>query len=269
MKGGGETLWNAENATRKTIWRIIQRANNTFRSNVWTSSDFTERSGKNPSIWQISITRNLSGLWADRGENLERRSFDSRPGRFGKAGCIRYFSLKNQRKGSFDQTKRWWILIPNSRWYSKIVRKRLRIPRTRGEIQGESEESQPAEPNRWRWSPCRLWWMCYKRRGLTIIGTLIQANICQVLVHVVWGETDKDPNNNHTRSCVARSSDEHWKSRSKSRKKQDWKNEKPKLDTARRLRGFLLYWSRRQRILRISQKRKKKIGKTYGSCDAV
>ena len=32
--------------------------------------------------------------------------------------------------------------------------------------------------------------------------------------------------------------DQHWRSRSKERQKQEWANEKPKLDNARRLRGF-------------------------------
>ena len=51
-----------------------------------------------------------------------------------KFGCIRYLPSKNQRERIFDQTKRWWIHIPSGRWYSKIVRKRLRIPRTHSEV---------------------------------------------------------------------------------------------------------------------------------------
>ena len=37
------------------------------------SSDFTERSSKNSSIWQESITRNLSWLRGSRGRTLDRR----------------------------------------------------------------------------------------------------------------------------------------------------------------------------------------------------
>ena len=64
----------------------------------------------------------------------------------------------NQRKRSIDQTRRRRTHILIRRWYSKIVRKRLRIPRThsetgssrkernlREEFQGEPEESQPTE----------------------------------------------------------------------------------------------------------------------------
>ena len=53
------------------------------------------------------------------------------------------------------------------------------------------------------------------------------------------------------------------------REKQEWAKEKLKLDNARRLRGIYFHCSRRQRILRNSQKGKKKIGKTCGSRDAV
>ena len=113
----------------KTIWRTLQRANNTFWSNGWISSGFTERCIKNSSIWQESTTRNLSGLWADCGWNLEKWYFGSRFGRFGKVGRIRKLSSKNQRERSIDNTW-WWIHIPSSRWYSKIVRETLRIPRT-------------------------------------------------------------------------------------------------------------------------------------------
>ena len=133
----------------------FKRANNTFWSNGWISSDFTERSGENSSIWQESVTRNLSGLWAHRGTNLERRYIDGRPGRFGKVGRIKYLSSENQREGSIDQTKRWWIHIPNRRWYSKIVRKRLRIPRTHSKA-GTTCKERRFQQNRWRWSPCRL-----------------------------------------------------------------------------------------------------------------
>ena len=41
---------------------------------------------------------------------------------------IRYLSSKNQREGSIDKIKGRRIQIPSSKWYSKIVRERLRIP---------------------------------------------------------------------------------------------------------------------------------------------
>ena len=63
----------------------------------------------------------------------------------------------SQCKRSVDATKGWTFDIPSRRWNTKIVRKRLRIPKTHskagsnlkeredfsGELQGELEESQP------------------------------------------------------------------------------------------------------------------------------
>ena len=53
-------------------------------------------------------------------------------------------------------------------------------------------------------------------------------------ISVVQGE--KSSNDYQTRSCVARSMDPNWESRSEERKK-EWANEKPELDNARRMRG--------------------------------
>ena len=117
------------NAMRKTMWRIIARDKKNVWSTDWIPSDFSQRTIKNSSIWQESMTRNLSWLWTDRGRNSERRYSGCGSGRIGKVGCVRNLSPKNQRERDTDKTKRWWILISSSRWYSKIVRKRLRIPR--------------------------------------------------------------------------------------------------------------------------------------------
>ena len=122
----------------KAIWWTIRRANNSFWSNGWISSDFNVRFIKTWSIWQESITGHLSWIWLHRGENLERRHSDCGLGRFGKDGRIRNLSSKNQRERSSDNTKRRWIHVPSGRWCSKIVRKRLRVPRTHSE-QGESQ----------------------------------------------------------------------------------------------------------------------------------
>ena len=75
----------------------------------------------------------------------------------GNYGRIRNLLSTNQRRRNIDRTKRRRIHI--RRWHSKIVRKRLRIPRTRsktkqavrrenlrGKFQDEPEESQPTEP---------------------------------------------------------------------------------------------------------------------------
>ena len=66
-------------------------------------------------------------------------------------------------------TKSWWIHIPSSRFYSKIVRKRLRIPRTHSKAGTDRKEwrSQKrtsrwigrvstGKHNRWHWSLERL-----------------------------------------------------------------------------------------------------------------
>ena len=71
-------------------------------------------------IWQESVTKNLSWVCINRGLNLERRYSDCGSARIGKDGHVR----------CIDITKGRSIHVPSSRWYSKIVRKRLRIPRT-------------------------------------------------------------------------------------------------------------------------------------------
>ena len=74
------------------------------------------------------------------GRNLERRYFDSRLGRIGKFGCFKYLSSKNQRERSLDITKERRIHIPSCRWNSKIVGKRLRIPRTHSKAGANGKE---------------------------------------------------------------------------------------------------------------------------------
>ena len=64
------------------------------------------------------------------GSNLERRYSDYGSGRIGKVGRIRNLSSKNQCKRSTNASKEIEFHFPNCRWYSKFVRKRLRIPRT-------------------------------------------------------------------------------------------------------------------------------------------
>ena len=128
-----------ENSLWKTIWRTTQRPNSSFWSNGWISPDFNTRPVKTSSIWQESSTWYLSWVW-----------------------------IENQCERGIDITKGRIIHIPNSRWYSKIVRKRLRFPRTHskagqtvrsedlsGELHGETGELQPTE-SKDRWSPERL-----------------------------------------------------------------------------------------------------------------
>ena len=56
---------------------------------------------------------------------------------------------------------------------------------------------------------------------------------------MVRGETDENTSDCQTRSCMARNLDENWENRSEPRK-QEWAKEKPKLDSARKPREFIL-----------------------------
>ena len=155
-----------ENSTWKAIWRTTQRDNNPFWNNGWRSSYFNVRFTKTSSIWQESITWDLSSIWADRGGLFERRYSDCGFGRFGKVGYIRNSSSKNQRERN---TKRKWIYIPGTRWHSKIFRRRPRIPRTHSKAGTACRERRSQwrtsrrtrrattdRNKRWRWSPERL-----------------------------------------------------------------------------------------------------------------
>ena len=96
-------------------------------------------------MWQEGITRNLSWLGADRVGNLERRYFESRPGRLGKVGCIRFVSSENQCKGSIDQSK-------------KMMKSSSHSQMEQQNCQGDCEFRVPTldRTHRWRWSPCRF-----------------------------------------------------------------------------------------------------------------
>ena len=62
--------------------------------------------------------------------------------------------------------------------------------------------------------------------------------------------------------------DQNWKSRAESRK-QEWKNENPKLDNARRLKGTYFIDPDDQDYKETHQKARRKIGKTYGASYAL
>ena len=154
MKDGGLILWEChrylrkcprplgrwENAIWKTIWRTIQRA------------------GENSSIWLASITRKLSGLWADRGRNLERRYLDSRPGKIWKSWTHEIFVLEEstQRKYWSDNKMMSLFIFPIAQGAAKLSGRDcefltlrrdqpVRSEDFRWEIQGESEGHQPTE----------------------------------------------------------------------------------------------------------------------------
>ena len=94
----------------------------------------------------------------DRGENLGGRYSECSCWKIEKVGCIRNMSMKTEYKRSLDNPKRCRICISCGRWFSNIIRKRLRIPRTHSEtgihykeresqrkIHGDREEFQPEE----------------------------------------------------------------------------------------------------------------------------
>ena len=64
----------------------------------WVSPDFTTRSIKTSSIWRGSSTWDLSWVWADRGENLERRHSDCGFGRFGKLDASEVYPRRIKAK---------------------------------------------------------------------------------------------------------------------------------------------------------------------------
>ena len=104
-------------------------------------------------FWDETVAWYLSWVWIDRRRNLERRYSDCELGRFGKDGCIRHVSSKNQRERSIDTHKGDEINIPRSRWYSKIVKTtNSENPLQGGRIGRVSTD----RIYRWRWSPGRL-----------------------------------------------------------------------------------------------------------------
>ena len=104
-------------------------------------------------------------LWV----NLEGRHSDCWYWRIRKLGCTRNLSQKTECKRSPDNPQRQRICTSCGRWYSIIVRRRLRIPRTHSEAGTDREEWRSQwrtsrwtgrvstdRVNRWRWSPWRL-----------------------------------------------------------------------------------------------------------------
>ena len=158
---------------RDSVWKTIWRTIHTPGYSVWWLNIilFLQRTseGSTSLVWKfyMEYSSDIQKHW----ENLERRYFGRRhwgAGKFGKVGRIRNWSSKNQIERSIDITKRKWIHIPSGRWYSKIVWKRLRIPRTHSRAGTTCKEWRSRRTsrrtgrvstdrsNRWRWCPCRL-----------------------------------------------------------------------------------------------------------------
>ena len=82
-------------------------------------------------------------LWSR--ENLERRHSDCWYWRIRKVGCIRQLSQKTMCKRSPDNSQRRRICISCGRWFTKIIREQLRIPRTHSETGIHRKERISAE----------------------------------------------------------------------------------------------------------------------------
>ena len=143
MKSGGQILWNAIATFEmsKTSWptwklRMNEDLGNHSKDLFFHSVSLveylpdSERQSKNSSIRKEGITRNLPRIYFDREGNLEGRHSDCWYWRIGKVGRIRNISQNTECKRSPDNPKRWRSCISCGRWFTKITRKRLRIPRT-------------------------------------------------------------------------------------------------------------------------------------------
>ena len=142
-------LGRNENSLWMTIWRTIQRTNISFGAMVEYHPISMRIFNKTSSIWQESISWYLSWIWIDRGRNVERRySFWLRT--WEKMDASESYPRRIHAKEVWVTQKRRWIQIPSSRWYSKIVRTRLRLPRTHSMAGTDRKERR----FQWRTSRC-------------------------------------------------------------------------------------------------------------------
>ena len=109
---------------RKAFKRNIQMANNTFLSNDWISSVFTERSDENSSIWQESLTWIVPRIRSVRGWNLEGWRTGCRHWGVGNDGRIGNLLEKTQcERGDISQ-RNMRIYFSNRRWTNQNPWKR-------------------------------------------------------------------------------------------------------------------------------------------------
>ena len=154
-----------EDALWKTFWATIQRSNNTIWSNGWVSSKFYTSPVKAP-----PGEKGLPGIFLGyamiaekfwKGDSLiadieELENMDA------SEIYLRRFDAKEV----LDITKVRRIHIPYCRWYSKIVGRRPRIPRTHSKAGANRKERRSQRRSsrrtgrsstgifkRWRWSP--------------------------------------------------------------------------------------------------------------------
>ena len=120
----------------------VRRFGEPFKGPI--SSDFNARFIKTSSIWQESITWYLSWVSIDRGRNLEWRYSNCGLGISGKDGCTEKHWIHRKKMISYSQRQ---MVQQNCQEEISLRREQpLRSEGLSGEVQGESEESQPAEP---------------------------------------------------------------------------------------------------------------------------
>ena len=109
---------------------------------------------KLPGRWEISKMNedleNLSMRCFVRGEKLGRRCSDCWDWRIEMLDASESFPRRLNGKESLDNPERWKFCISCGRWFSKIVRKRLRIPRTHSETGNHREERESQRRISWR-----------------------------------------------------------------------------------------------------------------------
>ena len=95
------------------------------------------------------ITRNVVGyaLFAER--HMGRRSSDHWYWKIGKGGCVKFFPRRLNAKEVLI-TQRDELSISYSRWFSKIIKKKLRIQRTHSETGHNQSGERSTKTSRFR-----------------------------------------------------------------------------------------------------------------------
>ena len=154
----------AERAVRRIkeeISAVLLQSGSRMISGGWIPWNAVAICGMTKTSWQtgnLKMNEDLGNPFRTcfvRGVNLGRRYSGCWDRRIGKVRRIRNISQKTECERSPDNPK---FVFPFVRWISKIIRKRLRIPRThseteihrkhrksRGESHGDREEFRPEE----------------------------------------------------------------------------------------------------------------------------
>ena len=207
----------------------IQRANNTFRSNGWISSEFTERLGNNSSKWQESITRFASKI-------LRFPRIHSKAGTTRKEWRFGWRISRWTRRVLTDRSTRWrwcpcrllvdsrWLHLSSSLWISSST-----LCAERSNISSSTEiywrdQSYLYKSGRVRllerWCGSKFIRFLERIHGLHFIERSISKGIS-----VVWRKTYKNSSNCQTWEFVAWSLVQNGKSRSDERKARMGKRE--------------------------------------------